>query len=317
MFLMRDVSGRIFTFSEIIRIGYLQPTHRSADQKYTHFRLHPSETQPRGSTAQEFDSRMLPIVTPITAPFDIPRPIRTRRITALLPHDYHNTDRRYPVLYLQDGQNLFDDFAPFGSWELRRQLARMAQRGMADLIIVAIDHAEEERIAEFTPSQKTQLGVGEGKKYAHFLARILKPHVDELFRTLPDPGNTGIGGSSMGGLVSIYAVTEHPGVYSRLMIFSPSLWVIPSYPELFNRRSAFTGRIYLYGGEREGEELIGHLKNFHATLEENPNRDMIDVKMNIRSDGEHNERAWGAEFPAAIQWLYFSEGVKTARQPGT
>ncbi|MFU8861599.1 MAG: alpha/beta hydrolase [Cyclonatronaceae bacterium] len=255
---------------------------------------------------QDYDPDLMPLIDIISEAFEIPQLIKTRRITALLPYDYYETERRYPVLYLQDGQNLFDDFAPFGSWELRRQLARLAERNLGDVIVVAIDHAEEERIAEFTPSQKTKLGVGDGKKYARFLAETLKPWIDLNYRTFPDSEHTGIGGSSMGGLISIYAVMQHPELYSRLMIFSPSLWVSPSLTELFNRETrGFSGRIYLYGGRREGEELIMLLKSFKNNLDRNPDRDLIEVELNISNHGEHNEKAWGHEFPRALEWLYF------------
>lgn len=109
---------------------------------------------------------------------------------------------------------------------------------MADIIIVSIDHAEDERIAEFTPSYRTRLGVGDGKKYARFLADTLKPHVDQHFRTLPDRVHTGIGGSSMGGLITIYAGLMYPEVYGKLMVFSPSLWVGADCPQ---PRAAFRG----------------------------------------------------------------------------
>lgn len=254
----------------------------------------------------DYQPGLLPLIDIISEEFEIPQLIKTRRITALLPWNYHDSDRHYPVLYLQDGQNLFDEHAPSGSWELRRQLARLAEKKMADVIIVAIDHAEEERISEYTPSQKTKLGVGDGEKYASFLAETLKPYIDRNYRTLPGPGFTGIGGSSMGGLISIYAVMQYPGLYSRLMIFSPSLWVNPALTGLFNREtSSFSGKIYLYGGRREGSELVTLLERFKNRLEENPKGTDIQVHLNIRKDGEHNEKAWGQEFPAALEWLFF------------
>jgi predicted alpha/beta superfamily hydrolase len=270
--------------------------------------LHPFASNTTSNGGPDYNPDLMPLIDIISEAFEIPQLIKTRRITALLPHDYHETDRRYPVLYLQDGQNLFDDYAPFGSWELRRQLARLKDKGLGDVIVVAIDHAEDERIAEFTPSQKTKLGVGDGKKYARFLAETLKPWVDLKYRTLPGVEHTGIGGSSMGGLISIYAVTQHPELYSRLMIFSPSLWVSPSLAELFNREtSTFSGKIYLYGGRREGSELITLLNRFKNSLTLNPNRHAIDVELNIRDDGEHNEKAWGQEFPRALKWLFFTK----------
>jgi len=114
-----------------------------------------------------------PVILPEN--FEIPQLIRTRRISALLPHDYHTSNKSYPVLYLQDGQNLFDPNAPFGTWGVTKKMAILKERGMGDIIVVAIDHAKEERIEEYTPSQPTKLGSGDGKKYVRFLADTLKP----------------------------------------------------------------------------------------------------------------------------------------------
>lgn len=249
----------------------------------------------------------LPLIETISEEFEIPQRIKTRRITALLPPSYYSSDKRYPVLYLQDGQNLFDDHAPFGSWELDKRLANMAENGLNEIIIIAIDHAEEDRIAEFTPTAKTKLGIGDGKKYARFLAEVLKPHVDQHYRTKPEPEFTGIGGSSMGALVSIYTVFQYPELYSRLMIFSPSLWVNPALTEVFAHETSdtFHGKIYLYGGGNEGEELLQHLNSFKDTLIET-SEEAYDVELSIKDDGQHNERAWGLEFPKALQWLFFS-----------
>lgn len=248
----------------------------------------------------------LPVIEIIDENFEIPQLIKTRRIAALLPHDYHTSNKHYPVLYLQDGQNLFDDFAPFGSWELPKKLAEMTKNGMGDIIVVAIDHAESERIKEFTPSKETALGVGDGKMYARFLCETLKPYIDAHYRTKPGPEHTGIGGSSMGGLISIYAAMQHPRTFSKLLIFSPSLWVSPELSEEFIRGTPeYNGRIYLYGGAKEGSNMVGHLQKFYDLIKENPHGRNLPVEMVINEDGEHNEAAWGTAFPRAVEWLYF------------
>jgi predicted alpha/beta superfamily hydrolase len=244
-----------------------------------------------------------PEIRTIHEQFEIPQLIKTRRITALLPWNYEDSDRRYPVLYLQDGQNLFDDYAPFGSWELDKKLMCLAKEGKGEFIVIAIDHAHSERIAEYTPSAKTKLGKGDGLLYADFLATTLKPHVDATFRTLPGREHNGIGGSSMGGLISLYAAMKHPHVYSRLMLFSPSFWVSPGLPaEFLAGAPDFYGSIYLYGGGREGSNMVEHLLAFDQRLQ--PLSDRIHYRVSIRDDGEHNEAAWGYEFPNAAEFLY-------------
>ncbi len=251
------------------------------------------------------DNTFSPIIKVIDKNFKIPQLIKTRRIAALLPHNYFTSDKRYPVLYLQDGQNLFDDHAPFGSWELPKHLKKLSKQGHGDVIIIAIDHAESDRIKEFTPSKVTALGVGDGKKYARFLCETLKPYVDRHFRTLKDGNHTGIGGSSMGGLISIYAAMQHPETFSKLMIFSPSLWVSPELSVDFIRNTPlFEGKIYLYGGTQEGSNMVEHLIAFEDTISNDPHRRNLQFNLSICDGGRHNESAWGHEFPKALNWLF-------------
>ncbi|MEO0788553.1 MAG: alpha/beta hydrolase-fold protein [Bacteroidota bacterium] len=253
-----------------------------------------------------FPSEYLPVIEIINEEFEIPQLIRTRRIAALLPHDYHSTEKRYPVLYLQDGQNLFEDTAPFGSWGVDKRLAALASRGQGDVIIISIDHAEKQRVSEFTPSFNTELGRGDGKKYVRFLADTLKPFIDSHYRTKPASEYTGIGGSSLGGLISIYAGLMYPEVYDRFMIFSPSLWVTPNIPwELLDINDDFTGRVYLYGGEAESASMADLLNGFRDQLLERTDLDPSAVKLELDPNGLHNEARWGQEFPHAIEWLYF------------
>ncbi len=255
-----------------------------------------------------YDEKLLPNIKIITELFEIPRLIKTRRIAALLPHDYYQTNRRYPVLYLQDGQNLFDENAPFGNWGLTKKLALLSQRGMGDVIIIAIDHAEEERIKEFTPvTHNLQKGSAEGKKYVRFLAKTLKPYIDNNFRTISDASHTGIGGSSMGGFISIYAGLMYPHIFSKLMIFSPSLWVSPniSFNAIKDFKS-FNSKIYLYAGGNESTTMIPNAKRFQEmVLKKAPKGSKVDFKSSIDPEGTHSEYHWGIEFPKAVEWLFF------------
>jgi predicted alpha/beta superfamily hydrolase len=252
-----------------------------------------------------YRTAFLPKIRIISEAFEIPQLIKTRRIAALLPHDYETSGKHYPVLYLQDGQNLFDDYAPFGSWGVDKQLALMAERGIHELIIIAIDHAEEERIKEFTPSYRTRLGVGQGKKYVSFLAETLKPYVDKHFRTLPEREHTGIGGSSMGGLISIYAGLMYPQIYSKLMVFSPSLWVAPNiHFHAIQFQEVLSTRVYLYGGGAEGANVIPNIQKLKTALEEQGQDGRMQFKLAIDPKGEHHEERWGQEFPRAVEWLY-------------
>lgn len=255
---------------------------------------------------QSYRQDFLPIIHPIEGTFNMPVKIQTRRITALLPWDYHKTKKHYPVLYLQDGQNLFDEYAPYGNWALDKRLALLAEKGLHEVIIIAIDHASEKRILEFTPSEKTILGEGLGREYSHFLAHELKPYIDQHLRTLPYREFTGIGGSSLGGLVTLYAAIAQPSVFSRLMVFSPSLWVQPTLIQEFLRMNPpYCGRIYMYGGGREGSGVVEYQRQLHTGIQHTGNP-FIKSKLSVNPQGHHSESEWGREFSKALKWLFFS-----------
>lgn len=254
----------------------------------------------------DYRPEFLPLIRVIDQQFAIPDHIKTRRISVLLPHNYDQAQRHYPVLYLQDGQNLFDDYAPFGNWAVDKKLALLAEKGRGDLIVVAIDHAENERIAEFTPSHRTKLGRGEGKEYVQFLAETLKPFIDSRFRTLPERQHTGIGGSSMGGLISIYAGLMAPEVYGKLLVFSPSLWVDPNiHSRVAIPAKPFATRVYLYGGAKESASMIPSLERLKNGLASNTNNIHFEFFLSTDPHGKHNEVRWGEEFPKAVSWLFY------------
>ena len=173
-----------------------------------------------------FKLNFLPKVQLISEDFEMPQLKTKRKVWALLPFDYETSSENYPVLYLQDAQNLFNENAKYGNWEIDKKLAVMSEYNIGKIIIIAVEHAEKNRIKEYNVG-KTVLGVGNGKQYIRFLTDTLKPFIDTKFRTKPEREFTGIGGSSMGGLVSIFSGLMYPEVYGKLMIFSPSLWVIP------------------------------------------------------------------------------------------
>ncbi len=257
--------------------------------------------------ADWYDPKYFPDIQVISKRFHVPQLRRRRRISVLLPWDYAQSQKRYPVLYLQDGQNLFEDEAPFGTWSVDKHLAALAQRGKGDLIVVAIDHGGRERIKEYMPYDTPKWGDGLGQEYARFLTETLKPFVDENFRTLPDRAHTGIGGSSMGGLISIYAGILFPQVYSKFLIFSPSLWAAPNlYREPLHFAAQPNTRIYLFAGGKEGATMVPNAERFAQLLRrwsKNPNA----IRLEIDPEGRHNEARWGQELPKATEWLYFSE----------
>jgi len=252
-----------------------------------------------------FKQSFLPQVQLISDEFEIPQLNKTRKIWALLPHDYDNSSESYPVMYLQDAQNLFNETAEFGNWEIDKKLAVMSEYKIGKIIIIAIEHAEEDRIKEYNVG-KTVLGKGQGKKYIRFVTDTLKPYVDSHFRTKKEREFTGIGGSSMGGLVSIFSGLRNPEVYGKLMIFSPSLWVIQDLKIKLKKTNAEDTKIYLYAGGDESATMIEHTKKLREDLIDSEFiKDKSKINLSINRQGKHSETYWSDEFPKAIEWLFF------------
>jgi predicted alpha/beta superfamily hydrolase len=249
----------------------------------------------------------LPKIHLISEEFEIPQLNKTRKIWALLPHDYDTSEESYPVLYLQDAQNLFNENADFGNWEIDKKLAVMSDYGIGKIIIIAVEHAESERLQEYNVG-RTLLGTGSGKQYIRFLTDTLKPFVDKTFRTKSDRESTGIGGSSMGGLVSIFSGLIYPEVFGKLMVFSPSLWVIPKIKLGFlDFFEPLETRLYLYAGGDESDTMISHVTKLQKRLLKRESlQGKMKIRLSINMDGKHNEVYWSDEFPKAIEWLFFS-----------
>lgn len=253
-----------------------------------------------------FRQNFLPQLMLISDAFEIPQLNKTRKIWALLPHDYDSSDERYPVMYLQDAQNLFNESAEYGNWEIDKKLAVMSEYKIGKIIVIAIEHAEEDRLKEYNVG-KTVLGKGQGKKYIRFVTETLKPFVDSNFRTKRDRQNTGIGGSSMGGLISIFSGLRYPEVFGKLMIFSPSLWVKPDLKINIKDENINDTKIYLYAGGDESETMIEHVKGFkNRMLSSEFVKDKMKINLSINKLGKHNETYWSDEFPKAIEWLFFN-----------
>ena len=252
-----------------------------------------------------FKQNYLPQVLLISDEFEIPQLNKTRKIWALLPHDYDNSSESYPVMYLQDAQNLFNESAEFGNWEIDKKLAVMSEYKIGKIIIIAIEHADEDRIKEYNVG-KTILGKGEGKKYIRFVRDTLKPFIDSNFRTKKEQEFTGIGGSSMGGLVSIFSGLQNPDVFGRLMIFSPSLWVVPEIKISSKKATVADTKIYLYGGGQESQTMVSDMKIFKQKLISSTFiKENTKINLSINPKGKHNEIYWSDEFPKAIEWLFF------------
>jgi predicted alpha/beta superfamily hydrolase len=230
---------------------------------------------------------------------------RYRRVWIYLPPDYHETNYSYPVLYMHDGQNVFDNLTSFaGEWEVDETLNALHAEGDTGIIVVAIDNGQNLRIEEYLPWSNATYGGGDGAIYVNFLINELKPFIDSNYRTLPDRDHTGIMGSSLGGLISTYAGIEHQDVFGKVGAFSPSYWI---NPEAFGHVSS-TGkeenmRIYQMAGTLEGTDMIDHMFAMEDTIRA-AGFGMDEVISIEKTDGQHSEWFWAREFEAAYRWLF-------------
>jgi predicted alpha/beta superfamily hydrolase len=237
----------------------------------------------------------------------LPRSRKKRRISVLLPYDYDQQQKSYPVLYMMDGQNLFEDGAPFGSWEIHKRLAVLAEKKMHEVIIVCIDHAGTKRVEEYNYIRHYLGEKGRGHEFVDWIVDKLIPFINSHYRTKAEQFYTGIGGSSMGGLISLMAGTTHPNVFGKLMIFSPSLWKIVDI--MYDRFMylplvSFNQDIYLYAGGREASNMKGFVQDFYDRLTQaDPANDRVHYAYN--EPGRHSENYWGSEFPFALKYLFY------------
>lgn len=248
---------------------------------------------PRRSTASSH-------VAVLDTAFLIPQLKRTRRVWIYLPASYSSGIDRYPVLYLHDGQNMFDDATSFsGEWGLDEFLDSTSLR---KCIVVAIDHGGNKRLNEYNPYDNDRFGKGEGGEYAGFLARTLKPFIDTRYRTLAAKEHTFIAGSSMGGLISLYAVLQYPDTFGGAGVFSPAFWITGGkmVEEVRNKGKNLKARIYFYAGKLEGETMVPDMLQVSDVLTALTSSELVTV---IRDEGKHNEAAWRKEFPLFYEWL--------------
>ncbi|MCB0634663.1 MAG: alpha/beta hydrolase, partial [Lewinella sp.] len=200
-------------------------------------------------------------VSILSEDFYMPQLDRHRRIWIYLPPDYAITTKRYPVIYMQDGQNLFDRASSFsGEWEIDESLNTLISKGDRGVIVVGIDGGGEERINEYSPWVNPEYGGGQGLRYAEFIVETLKPYIDEHYRTIPGPPATGIMGSSMGGLIALYTALEYQNVFGRVGIFSPSLWFSPqSLVQVTESGKEQDIRFYLMAGKQESSSMSAEM----------------------------------------------------------
>jgi predicted alpha/beta superfamily hydrolase len=254
------------------------------------------DSNPRFLRLSNFASRFLP---------------DKRDVLVYLPEAYINLPtRRFPVFYLNDGQNLFDGRTSFlagHTWRAHSTADRLtAAAQMEPVILVGVDNTGLRRMAEYTPTRDPIRGGGDGPLYGRLLVEELKPLIDRTFRTLPAPSNTALGGSSLGGLISLAIGLDHPDVFAKVAVLSPSVW--------WNRRSILNRvstarpkpnlRIWLDIGTAEGLRHLRDTDLLYRRLLQRGWRDSQDLAYLRVPHAVHTEDAWAARFDHVLRFLF-------------
>ncbi len=236
---------------------------------------------------------------------------KTRRVWIYLPEGYETSKKRYPVIYMHDGQNLFDVLTgPFGEWGVDECLDTLSKRLNFEVIVVGIDNGGADRLSEYSPYdfkvKADEVNVwdvkGTGSLYLEDLVQTVKPYIDQHYRTKKDKKHTSLCGSSMGGLISLYGIMRYPNVFSTAGVFSPAFWTNEKdiRKEITERGKSWKGRVYMFIGELEGKRYSDNMNDIEILLKQVNNSDVI---TKVISNGQHNEKFWRSEFPYFIKFL--------------
>jgi len=256
-------------------------------------------------------------------PSDIPRLERHRFHSAILPNPYDRAvsvylpeayaadpNRRFPVFYMHDGQNLFDDrtsYVPGHTWRAHTTADRLVESGEIEpVILVGVANSGLRRMAEYTPTRDFRLAGGEGHAYGRLLIEELKPLIDREYRTLPGPESTALGGSSLGGLITLFLGFEHPETFAKLAVMSPSIWwnnrSILSFVEAPISRPHL--RIWLDIGTGEGAKHVRDTDQLFKLLKRRGWQEDLDLAYQRVADAFHSEDAWADRFDDVLRFLF-------------
>ncbi len=248
--------------------------------------------------------------------FHSPQLDNERDLLVYLPSSYERGNRRYPVLYMHDGQNLFDAATSYaGEWQVDETMEDLGKDGL-EAIVVGVPNTGQSRLDEYSPFRHPGLGGGKGDQYLDFLVQEIKPLIDAEYRTRPGREHTGIMGSSMGGLNALYAFFYEPKVFGFAGVMSPALWFGKGAIYSYIEKADFTpGRLYLDAGTREhgGDSkfwitMLIQSRRYYASVRRmqrllvkkgyRPRRDLLYVE---EKWARHEEKAWARRFPEAMR----------------
>ncbi len=236
-----------------------------------------------------------------------------RDVIVYVPPCYDDEpERTYPVLYMHDGQNLFDgqtSFVKGRTWQVREHADAAIEAGEVEpLVIVGIYNTGDRRIAEYTPERSKQMGGGEADSYGLMLTRELMPWIATKYRVRRERESTGLGGSSLGGLVTLFLGLRHPECFGKLAVLSPSVWwnhksilgyVNERAPQIWERP-----RLWLDVGDREGHKTLRDVEQLARRLKANGWRPEETLHFERIHGGTHDEASWAVRVRPMLRFLF-------------
>ena len=234
-----------------------------------------------------------------------------RDLVVYLPPDYEeNEERRYPTLYLHDGQNLFDPETAYvrgKDWKVDETADALIRAGEIEpLIIVGIFNTGEHRLEEYTPTADRKLGGGHAELYGRMLVEELKPYVESRYRVLPGPAYTGLGGSSLGGLATVYLGFSYPEIFGKLAVLSPSVWWDNKaiLKMIAKTRPKPRLKIWLDMGTEESKTGLRDANLLRDALVKKGWLPGDDLHYEVIPGGKHEEAAWAARVESVLRYLF-------------
>ncbi len=243
----------------------------------------------------------------------------SRDLIVYLPPNYEEEEEKhYPVLYMHDGQNVFDPHTSFaGHWQVGSALTHQAKHGY-EAIVVAIPNMGAERLAEYTPHADLIRGGGDGDRYVAFLVETIKPMIDRTLRTRPEAEHTAIAGSSLGGLISLYALFRSPWTFGTAGVLSPALWFADGRIfDYVREQKPPGGRIHLDMGTHEGPDALEDTRQMKELLCERGFVPGATLSYFEDVGARHNERAWARRFRKVLPFLLGGPIPEQGRKSGT
>jgi predicted alpha/beta superfamily hydrolase len=244
----------------------------------------------------------------------------TRLLRVWLPPGYDdpaNSDQSYPVLYLNDGQNLFESASSFTGveWGVDETADRLIREGTTPpVIVVGLDNAGKDRIREYMPyrSFNPMMLRVQGHRYPSFLIKEVMPFISRIYRVASGTENTGLGGSSLGALIALYTASVRPGVIGRLLLESPSLWASNRQSIRESRHVVrWPERVYLGTGTAEvgrkdrDQSVVDDVRELAGIMRRSGLGDDR-LRLTVEEGGTHHESAWARRFPGALEFMFGS-----------